>query len=119
MTPQLEKAASPGPSARAAGPSPSLPKSQISDPLVWVALVGLLLLVAACWTMQEQELPLWAAAALSGGLVAWLHVSRVSAGHPEALESLEDSPINRWKIFVGLPVSFGLATVAGWQTAEG
>jgi hypothetical protein len=69
--------------------------------------------------MQEQELPLWAAAALSGGLVAWLHVSRVSAGHPEALESLEDSPINPWKIFFGLPVSFGLATVAGWQTAEG
>ena len=115
----LDEAASPESEARASDISRSVPSGPRSDRLVWVGLAGLLLLVAGCSALQEQQLPFWAAAALAAGLGAWLYVSRGCSRERPEPDLFEDTRVDRPKIAIGVPLSLGLAAVSWWQASVG
>ncbi len=89
------------------------------DGLLALGLAGVLLLTAACWPMQRHLLPLWAAAALAAGLLAWLAVAWKSAGGAEALGAVAPAPAALSRLAVGLAVALGLAAFSWTRTAGG
>lgn len=86
--------------------------------MLWLGLCGLLLLTAACWPMQQQELPAWAVAALVAGLATWLLVAWRSAGRREGPEALFLDSSPPWRRVGGTLLSLALAAVS-WREAAG
>ena len=101
------------------GPTFSARGSHGPDALLALGIAGALFLTAACWPMQHQALPVWAAGALAAGLLAWLVVAWKSAGAHEALPAIDAAPAPALQLAAALLVSLGLAALSWSRTADG
>ena len=69
--------------------------------------------------MARRDLPPWAAAALAGGLLAWLAVAWKSAGAREPQPDIAPASANVNRLAAALVASLGLAALSWTRTASG
>ena len=117
MNTHLDSTSNP-PAAPIEARATSIPRSARGpDGLLALGIAGALLLAAACWPMARRELPPWAAAALAGGLLAWLAVAWKSAGAREPLPEIAPASANVNRLAAALVASLGLAALSWTRTA--
>jgi len=86
----------------------------------WLGLAGLVLLVAASFSLRRQALPAWCVASLGAGLAAWAVVAWTSR-RPTARENepLDLAPASTVRLAVGAPAALVLAWVCWRASAPG